>query len=260
MQYKITNDYSLFKVIDANRDINDKHVKNLSDSIRNDGLLVPIWITPEFEIIDGQHRFEACKKLGLPVKYEVKEKLNMQQLVAINSTSRIWRNNDYVKAFVNAGNEHYIKLKTFCDANSDFGLPACILMLSSLKQIASTSTDAQFISESNPDGKYSTKSHFSQGKFFVNDFNRAEHYASLIRGVKPFYKKYNRIFFLRAMISLINYDKFSYSLFMTKLKLNPTGIKDAVNVTQYLQMIQDVYNYRNNDPQLFTHLAKKRKK
>jgi ParB family transcriptional regulator, chromosome partitioning protein len=39
-------------------------VPSLVTSIRDGGLLQPIGLTPDFELVYGRHRLEACKSLG----------------------------------------------------------------------------------------------------------------------------------------------------------------------------------------------------
>ena len=50
------------------RPINPATVENLAESIKAVGMLQPILVRPmgdDYEVVFGNHRFEACKKLGL---------------------------------------------------------------------------------------------------------------------------------------------------------------------------------------------------
>lgn len=53
---------SLIQVADRKRALRD--VTSLAESIKELGLLNPITLTPEFRLIAGRHRLEACKLLG----------------------------------------------------------------------------------------------------------------------------------------------------------------------------------------------------
>jgi ParB-like chromosome segregation protein Spo0J len=68
-QVNQTNDYEMFKTLDGNRTVNKLHVSRLKESFKTAYLLSPILINQQNQIIDGQHRFEAAKILGLPVNY-----------------------------------------------------------------------------------------------------------------------------------------------------------------------------------------------
>ena len=69
--YKST-DYKKFKLLEYNRDCDEKHIQNLKEELSkcNDLHLKPLIVSPDLEIIDGQHRFRAAKELGIPVYYE----------------------------------------------------------------------------------------------------------------------------------------------------------------------------------------------
>ena len=65
--------YDQFKLIDFNRSICKKNLSRLIslNEKKNRFHLFPIVIDEKFNIIDGQHRFEACKRMGAPVYYVV---------------------------------------------------------------------------------------------------------------------------------------------------------------------------------------------
>jgi ParB-like chromosome segregation protein Spo0J len=43
----------------------------LKADIKKNGLLTPIKVSSDHRILDGWHRFQACKQLGIDLKYEV---------------------------------------------------------------------------------------------------------------------------------------------------------------------------------------------
>ena len=60
-----TTDYSMFKKIDYNRSVSRSNVKKIMKSIIEYGLIVPIVISEDGYIIDGQHRLEALIALDM---------------------------------------------------------------------------------------------------------------------------------------------------------------------------------------------------
>ena len=58
-----TTDYFLFKPINGNRNINRLHLSRLKKSIEENYLFTVIIVNENYEIIDGQHRFECIKEL-----------------------------------------------------------------------------------------------------------------------------------------------------------------------------------------------------
>ena len=45
----------------------------LKQSIKEEGLHIPIVVNKQGIVLDGHHRFQACKELGIPLKYQTKE-------------------------------------------------------------------------------------------------------------------------------------------------------------------------------------------
>jgi len=68
---KTTTDYNLLRMNKLNRSVNQNHVNKLIESIKTNGLQVPVIVNNENQIVDGQHRFIALKKLKYKVPYLV---------------------------------------------------------------------------------------------------------------------------------------------------------------------------------------------
>jgi hypothetical protein len=64
-----TIDYDKFKFIKSNQKINRNHVEILKEIMKNKVLPMPIIVNQELEIINGKHRFQALKELGLSIKF-----------------------------------------------------------------------------------------------------------------------------------------------------------------------------------------------
>jgi ParB-like nuclease domain len=75
MEILKTRDYEQFKTITSNRDVNRLHVKKLSESIKQKNLLwaKPPLVNEKNQLIDGQHRLEACQLIGADFFYIVAE-------------------------------------------------------------------------------------------------------------------------------------------------------------------------------------------
>jgi len=116
MTIKSTRDYSLFKSIKGNRDLNKSHVRRLQLIFgdRPQKLQwVPILVNENHEVIDGQHRLEAAKKLEIPVYYRVIKGLTLEDCQALNSNSKMWTPTDYARAFCENGVDSYCKYLEF---------------------------------------------------------------------------------------------------------------------------------------------------
>lgn len=120
MKIHCTKDYDKFNMFSYNRPIDIKHVNALKASFKAhpDLFLHPIVVNPEFEIVDGQHRFEAAKQLGLEIWYVIDESYVPEKLQVINNVQIEWSQQDYVNYWAHQGKEDYQKINQFCKENN----------------------------------------------------------------------------------------------------------------------------------------------
>lgn len=87
-----TKEYDRFSFLTANRPVDYNHVNKIKKSLQEYGFLdsQPITVNNEMQIIDGQHRFVACKEMGLPIKFvQVQPKRIDNILVSLNTTQKM---------------------------------------------------------------------------------------------------------------------------------------------------------------------------
>ena len=110
-----TKNYNLFSYTQNNRKINNGLVNRIIDSINQIGYVKarPIIVDESFKIIDGQHRFEACKQLGLPIYYEITNIDSNRAMVLLNKTQLIWRLQEYIEHWAIEEIDCYVKLVEF---------------------------------------------------------------------------------------------------------------------------------------------------
>lgn len=101
-----TKDYNIFKLMNGNRDF-DAHGKKLVRSVERWGIIMPIIVNENMEIVDGQGRLYAAKETGVEVPYIIKPKLNIKTCLEINTQQKGWTYKDYIKSFADQGNNDY---------------------------------------------------------------------------------------------------------------------------------------------------------
>lgn len=130
-----TKDYGKFRlIIDGNqREATDKAVQKLKEKIRTRDLrtINPITVNRYGEIVRGQHRFLACKDLGLPVVYFCSDELAKDEIAHEHESSKVWSLKDHAKKFMTVDNpnkEAYLKLQELHEYyHIDFGGIASLL-------------------------------------------------------------------------------------------------------------------------------------
>jgi hypothetical protein len=100
-----TKDYDMFEFLDTNRQPNSRMIKKLEDSIKKNGVQIPIIVNKEKQIVDGQHRFWALKNLEYYIPYIVSHTWkNDRHTIEINNTGKSWNAMDYANYAAESGN------------------------------------------------------------------------------------------------------------------------------------------------------------
>ena len=95
--------------------------KSLEDILEKDGVFtVPIVVTPDMVIIDGQHRVAAAKSVGVPSLYYVIATRvggwDTSHVIELQ-TSKKWDAMDHISAHAKSGSEDYIRLEQIFSEN-----------------------------------------------------------------------------------------------------------------------------------------------
>lgn len=215
----ITANYDLFNFLDINRNIDRGLVKRLKKSIEENGYLPSkgIMVDKNFNILDGQHRFTACKELGIPIFFEIYEgDKNVRDIIlACNSNQLIWRLETYIVSNAKEGIECYKKFVEF-EEKYKLGVSNCIIIFPLTVLEPSTIKKSKPF-ELNPD---------------------AERIADFLYQLKelPFWKEKN---FVTAVRRLFNK---ATDLQVFKIKQNYLIIRKQADASQYLTVFENIIN------------------
>ena len=243
-----TNDLSIFKEIDGNRVPNPQHIKRLTASILQNGMLCnPILVNEDFKVIDGQHRLLASKDAKSHIYFIILDGYNLNQVHTLNLNQKNWSKKDFMDGYADMGIESYKKLQFFIEKNTDFSLSDCIAMCSNL------TTDGGFAScqknrTNKKNGELANIAEiFVDGTWRGKNFDLANEWAEKLRLIKPYYIKYNKPIFVGTMLSLFINPIFDYSEFMHKVRIQPKALVDCANREQQKLLIEEIYNYRSRN-------------
>jgi len=232
IQVHTTTNYSLFKTLNGNRDVNQLHLKRLRESINNNHLTTIIMVNEKFEIIDGQHRFLISQELKLPINYIISKNYGLNEVQILNANMKNWTVIDYVNGYCDLGFKDYIIYRDFVN-EYEFSNQVALYLLS-----------GEFVSGSK-ENSISVK--FKDGTFKVKDLNNAKRIADKIMMIEPYYKGYLRRSFIYALVGMFNNENFEFTEFIAKLKQQPTTLQDCTNTSQYKSLIEEIYNYRRRE-------------
>lgn len=221
-----TKEYHLFSHLDGNRSINTSHVNRLKESMKEQYLVSPIIVNGKYEIIDGQHRFEAIKELGLPLLYIMVKQYGLEEVQRFNSNQKNFSYEDFANGYIDLGNEDYKTLKEFRQKyDLDWGVSIALLTGTSHR----SATDSE---------------KFKSGQFKVKSYKQAVEIADKILEIGQFYPDYNKKYFMYAAIRMIKTPGYNQKHMMDKLRYLSTKLVACSSSEDYLKLLETIYNFK----------------
>tara|TARA_B100001094_G_scaffold292547_1_gene311807 strand:+ start:307 stop:1017 length:711 start_codon:yes stop_codon:yes gene_type:complete len=217
-------DYNQFKLLDNNRDIRMTHVNKLMKSMEKRRLISPILVNESREIIDGQHRFEAQKRLKLPIPFIVQNGYGKKEAQILNINTSNWTLTNWLRWYSKEGIKDYIVFKQF-KHKYKFEIEQCSQLLS---------------------GVYNKES-FINGLFIVKDYNNAVKCAEMIWDFRPYFKDFKERMFIRAILDCFKNKDYNHSRFLKKLSFQGNSLIKCVDKKNTLRMIEGIYNYKTRE-------------
>lgn len=231
-----TKEYDKFKNIKGNRRLNARNYVKLMRSMTEEQLVIPIITNDNYEIIDGQHRFNAISELGLDLYYFVVPGYGIDQVKRANLVSSNWTKEDYLNMYVEDENQHYIDFKTLkdeCRMNiSDLVKLFAMVQQKSPAQVAYEFEGGMFISE----GMY-------QVRIFLEDLEMFN-----------FYKAYKTQSFVSAFLKLYSNSNYKNDRMIEKLKTRKNALEqmNGGTIDEYLSCIcNKIYSFGPGKDNIF---------
>lgn len=120
---RLSRNYNMFKFKDGNRDLNYINVNKMEESLKKHGWVTPIVVDNNYYIIDGQHRFQAAKNLGMPIAFiKMSNDFNVEAIRDINNAQEKWNTWDYVKSQADLGNVHFQHIQSLRERFAEGGV------------------------------------------------------------------------------------------------------------------------------------------
>lgn len=225
-----TTEYKMFKRIPGNRVINESKVKQLEKSMRKGGWLQTkmIIVNEMFQIIDGQHRFLAAEMTGTPILYIIVPGTGLREVIKSNQGSSNWTIKDHIPSQVAMGNRSFILLDKLMNEFPELTLSICQNMLTQ--------------SNKNP-----TREQVENGTWEIGDYNTAVLWSQNLMSLKPYFEGYKLTYFVRSLIDVLLKSNFNFQDFHHKVVLRPTMLQRCGTKKQYIEMIEEIYNYKRTD-------------
>lgn len=218
-----TNDYSLFK-FGINRAIKETNLKHLNDSLKiaDLGNEYPIIVSKDFVIKDGQHRFEARKKLGLPIYYLQSDRnYDPDEVILANVNTFRWNVESFLEVKAKLGN---VDCKNILKDAKSHNVPVNIFCAVAGISISVRDVATQKI-------KYTP----------LQKVNACELFSEL--EVFKIYPFWNHLRFIKAYMRIRTLNNFDFKKMKNAIQNNSSLLKRQQSRTNYLLKLMEVYNY-----------------
>lgn len=242
-----TNDYSIFKKHPSNRNIDKANLANIMNSLMIKNLLKfrPIMIDTEMRVVDGQHRLEAARRLGIEVYYQVHKEAESDEIIILNVNHKNWVREDYLNYYISKGNVNYQKVKDYCNLHDIriFDFLQIDPHYSLHKDKKGVKANDKFLL-----GTYvfpTGEDLETCNKIVGNCKKVMEKLSSYLVKRTSFVKTSN---FRKALVAFVLKPDMELDLFLSKLEYKINALHASADRMGYIMQFVDIYNWRNNNP------------
>jgi hypothetical protein len=239
-----TTNYSIFDFIGGNRETDNTNLNKIKQSlskkhIRTNAVICILDNTDPIKplkIVDGQHRFKACKELNIPVSFVIDSSLTMASILnditLLNTASKEWDVSDFMRSEAQKGNENYILYSAvYGQYFTSFDHESLFYILNN--DINRTCSKISYPS-------------FKAGEliFDHSDYNYLIQRISNISQFNHFNEIGGKRYYQKALNQLLNTKGFNMNQMLVKLQARQSTITKCTTVEGALKQLADIYNYK----------------
>lgn len=221
-----TTNYEKFKFINGNRKLNKRNLAKLVTSMNEEQLTMPICVNKNYYIIDGQHRYEVCKELGLPIYFYIEPEYDIEQVKRANLVSSTWKKEDFLNMHIEDGLETYNNINEVLHSYeikiSDF------LRILGICQKKNTSILSK---------------QFEDGTISIGNIAEVTNFLDRLE-IFNFFGDYKSKSFITAFLKLNCHELYDHERMVQRLKTRKTYLKKTGSADQYLMILtKDIYSF-----------------
>lgn len=237
-----TKNYNIFKLVKGNREINETHVKTLMEEISKMNLLhiQPILVTKDMEVIDGQHRLEAARRLGIPVCYQIVEGDAKDLMTSLN-IHKPWGLKNFVSVFAE---KNLLPYKRILEVSDKFSItPAVLSRLFPPKKYG----DKDYIAKYFRNGEYD---------YYITDkdVEKLGEMKVCLQSFKDFFSwpkaAMNRHYILIAVFHFLKRKDVTLDSFLRRIAMYPSSTDVPFTTLGMKKLLVNIYNWKNKSERI----------
>lgn len=236
-QVERTKEYDRFKLLKGNRTLDKYHLRKLKESIeKNNHLnLHPIIVNKDFEVIDGQHRLESARQLGVDIYFIKSESIEDSHLIDCNVNQKQFEVENYIEYFaVKENKQQYIDLKKMLKSSGLKPKALLTLVLGVVsRNILEFLKTGKFILPKSEDPN-EILAFFLDFSAYIKD-----------KRITP-YSMFTNHNFTRSLRWLFKTSGFDSAIFFKKLDLRWFDLKPQRTSEDWYALLISIYNFKNH--------------
>lgn len=226
-----TTNYGLLKTIKSNRAVNDQHVKKIMDSVQQKNLLRirPALVNEDMVLIDGQHRHEACRRMKIPIPFQVSKGLTKDDIRFLNSAQKNWSFMDFINYYAVEGRSGF---QEFLELHKEYPRiqPSCLIRI--------VTTD------------HTRNQEVRNGTIYIGQIKQARMICKYIYRLNDFWKRkaeFNFVFsgaFVLALQKCVRTAGFDFDRLYSQISKYPDSFRKYTSRNEYLKSLDMLYNLK----------------
>lgn len=234
-----TKDYSIFKMVNFNRNKNKNHIRSVKEIITKENLLHlhPIIVNEHMEVIDGQHRLAAAIELGIDIFY-IQDTVSYEHILNSNLFQKKMSLDDVVKFYsMKDGIKDYLEFKEYAEllSLSPKSLIGLLFGTVSIPMIG-------FIKS----GKFKMPPKKDMVDNLIFSFCKFKEFTHE-KKISPF-TMFSSANFTIAFRNLILISSYNENVFFSKLEQRWFDLKPQLNSKEWTRLLISIYNWKNHNP------------
>jgi len=229
---QFTKNYDMFELKEDNRDVKDnRHIRDLMGSMERNGFLKSGAISVKnngnkYVVLDGQHRLEAAKRLGIAVWYTVDDEIPETALPDLQIAKK-WLPKDYLKHWLVKGNKSYNKIDEIHKHYTKVSITTIVHLLENGQSINGS------------------RARFETGAVRITHLDKT---LKTLQYAEELYKLYKHEWlfgrtFLDSFQQIIQIEGYDQKILLQRLKHRSEEFRQMLSPEGYYKMIGGIYNY-----------------
>lgn len=237
-----TSNYDTFRFHKMQRALDPNHVARIQKSMKKRGFIPTshIIVTPDMEIIDGQHRFQAAKNLEIDIYYAVQGDLDVDDVREMAATTVGWKIDDFVTSFIRQGREDYARLRAL-RVKSGLSWESVLHLLGDLK---------------------STKRALISGKYYFTEIGE-QRFANFFEKFQLFKDAfpqgwYHRHFVI-ACAHVFSHPRYDHEQMVKRIGYQTKRLVKCHDAATYVRLLEEIYNFNSRADNIVDFEYRRRK-